>query len=188
MAAMLKRACVIVLMLTVVACGGGSNTSPTPTPTTVTIAFAGLSGLPCSGFPPVFPIASCAVNSYTESGFTVSAMSGDWRVRTDYGNPAPFIEFVSSAGTTVTGAIQITAGGATFSFKSVDLYSSTTPIPYQITGLRNSTNLFALSATVPNTFGDFKTVTNPNSTAVIDTLSIVVTNAAAACCRNPIGA
>jgi hypothetical protein len=40
---------------------------------------------------------------------------------------------------------------------------------------------------MPNTFGDFQTVTNPNATAVIDTLSIVLTSTAAAFGRNPMG-
>jgi hypothetical protein len=33
----------------------------------------------------------------------------------------------------------------------------------------------------------FATVMNPESTAVIDTLLITLTNAAAACCNNPMG-
>jgi len=74
-----------------------------------------------------------------------------------------------------------------FSFRSVDLYSSTTPIPYTMTGLRNSSTVFTLADTLPNTFGNFKTVVNPNAAALINALSIVLTNAAAPCCRNPMG-
>ena len=70
------------------------------------------------------------------------------------------------------GTIQVTGGGATFSFKSVELYASLVPIPYQITGLRNSTTVFTLADTVPNTFGNFATVVNPQGSAVIDTLVI----------------
>lgn len=149
------------------------------------ITFGGLSGLPCAGLFPASP--SCAVSSYAESGFTLSAMSGNWIVRTDYGNPGPFIQFIAEQGTTGTAEVQITAGGSTFSFTSVDLYSSTTTIPYRITGSRNSASVFVLSDTVPNTFGDFKTVINPNGSAVIDSLSIVLTNPAQVCCRNPTG-
>ena len=118
----------------------------------------------------------------------MSAMSGDWVVRSDYGHPVPFVEFVSAPGTTVTGEMRVTADGSPFAFTSVDLYSSTTTIPYQVTGFRNGAIVFALSDTVPNTFGDFKTVTNPNASAAIDALSIVLVNPAAPCCRNPTGA
>jgi hypothetical protein len=97
------------------------------------------------------------------------------------------MDFFAPAGTTVTGAIQVKAGGATFSFKSVDLYSSTTPIPYTITGLRSSTSMFTMAATLPNTFGDFATVVNPNAASMVDTLMISLSNPSAACCTNPMG-
>ena len=115
-------------------------------------------------------------------------MSGDWSVRTDYGNPAPFIQFWASGGTTVFGEIRVTAAGSSpFYFKSVDLYSSTTAIPYTIKGLRNSSTVFTVTDALPHTVGDFRTVANPDSGVIIDTLSIVLTNAAASCCRNPMG-
>jgi hypothetical protein len=128
---------------------------------------------------------TAAVTSYAESTFRVSMPSGDWRARTTYGNPAPFIQFWAEAGSTVTGEIQVTATSPTY-FKSVDLYASTTPIPYVIKGLRNSAVVFTMSGTVSNTFGSFRTVSNPNA-VLIDTLSIALTNTAAACCRNPMG-
>jgi hypothetical protein len=128
-----------------------------------------------------------AVTSYTESGFTVLTSSSDWVVSTTYGNPAPFIQFRAPAGTTVTRDVQVTAGGSAFSFMSVDLYSSTTPIPYTITGLRNSTTVFTLADMVPNTFGNFRTVANPRGTDAIDTLRISISNPAAPCCTNPMG-
>jgi hypothetical protein len=75
------------------------------------------------------------------------------------------------------GTIQVTAAGATFSFKSIDLYASLVPIPYQVTGLRNSTTVFTIANTLPNTFGKFATVANPQAAAVIDTLVISLTDA-----------
>jgi hypothetical protein len=128
-----------------------------------------------------------AVSNYTESGFTIATNGSPWTVSTGFGNPAPFIEFYADAGTTATGTVTVTSSGGAFSFSSVDLYSSTTPIPYVITGVRAGATVFTLTDTVPNTFGAFKTVANPNSTASIDTLRITLTNAAAACCRNPVG-
>jgi hypothetical protein len=196
---MLKRAAIVALLLAAGACGGGDSTSspspatspsnsaaaspfnsfstsPTP-PSSGTISFAGL-GAAANRSP---------ISAYTELGFTVATTSGSWLALTSYGKPAPFIEFEVPGGTTAVGAIQITAGGATFAFRSVDLYSSTTKIPYTITGLRNSATTFTLADTVPNTFGNFKTVINPQAGAAIDTLTISLTNPAAPCCTNPVG-
>ncbi len=44
-----------------------------------------------------------------------------WITLTTYGNPQPFIEFISAAGATTTGEIRITAGGAPW-LRSVDFY------------------------------------------------------------------
>jgi hypothetical protein len=125
---------------------------------------------------------------YSESGFSVSADPGSWVGLTTYGNPAPFIQFFAAAGTTVTGQIQVSADrhGA-FSFKSVDLYSSTTQIPYTITGTRDDAIVFTIADRLPNTFGSFRTVVNPHGTDIIDTLTISLSNPSAPCCTNPMG-
>jgi hypothetical protein len=180
---MLKRACVFVLLLTTSACSGGNSTttspsnsaatsrssstitspsvtSPSPTPTSGTITFGGFAAT----------ANGSAVTTYTESGFTVLATSGNWMVDT-YGNPGPSMIFKSTAG-----AIQVTAGGAAFGFTSIDLYSSTTTIPYTITGLRNSKTTFTMANTLPNTFGNFVTVINSQSADMVDTLVISLTN------------
>jgi hypothetical protein len=150
------------------------STPPAP-PGTVVISFNGLAA------------NRAPVATYAESGFTVSTTSGTWEAITTYGNPAPFIQFGASPGTTVRGEANVTAGGSTFTFRSVNLYSSTTPIPYTIRGLRGGRTVFTVTNTIPNTFGQFRTVVNPEATDVIDTLSIVLTNAAAPCCGNPMG-
>jgi lectin-like protein len=128
-----------------------------------------------------------SVSTYTESELNVVAGQADWTAVTTYGNPAPFVQFMAAAGSSVAGQVRVTAGGASFTFKSVDLYSSTTPIPYTFTGLLGSTPVFSVTATQPPTFGAFATVVNPQSAAVIDTMVITLTNAAAACCSNPMG-
>ncbi len=69
----------------------------------------------------------------------------------------------------------------------MDTYSSTTPIPYVLTGLLNGSSLFSVSAVQPNTFGAFVTVVNPSSGVLIDTLLIELSNPATACCGNPVG-
>jgi hypothetical protein len=115
---------------------------------------------------------------YTESGFTVSPTSVGWGSSTGYGNPAPFIEFISSAAGAVAGTIQVTEGGAAFGFESVDLYSSVTPIPYTFVGLRNCSTVFMETNIVPNTYGNFQTVLGQHPTSLIDTLTITLTNPA----------
>ena len=78
----------------------------------------------------------------------------------------------------------MSAGGAPFRFQSVDLYSSVTTIPYVITGILNSTTVFVAQATLGNTFGAFVTVQNPQSTTVVDSLVIRLSNSVAG---NPMG-
>jgi hypothetical protein len=53
------------------------------------------------------------LTTFVESGFTVSAASGNWQTFIEYGNPAPFIEFIRQADQPATSAsIQVTAGGS----------------------------------------------------------------------------
>jgi hypothetical protein len=196
---MVKRACVFVVMIAAAGCAGADrtttpapgtpsigaltapsnsfSTAPGATPTAGTIAFDGLAA---AG-------DGATVTSYSELGFSIVATSGSWTVWTRYGRPAPFIQFSAAAGSTVTGSIQVTAGGATFGFASVDFYASTTKIPYTITGSRNAVTAFTIADTLGNTFGNFRTVVNPKAGATIDTLTITLTNPAAPCCANPMG-
>jgi hypothetical protein len=120
------------------------------------------------------------LSTYTEAGFTASVLSGSWAssgaAPFGSGSPAPFIQFLSQPNQETTGAIQVTSGGSPFTFGSVDLYSSVTPIPYAITGSLNSTQVFSLQGTIPNTFGNFAIVANPQANALIDKLTITLTN------------
>lgn len=127
------------------------------------------------------------VSSYTESGFTVAAVTGAWEALTTYGLPGPSIIFRTPAGAESSAQITITSGGTEFRFVSVDLYSSITPIPYVFTGLKNGTTVFSVTGTEPNTFGNFVTVANPQSAALIDTLSITLSNPVTDCCDNSMG-
>jgi len=136
----------------------------------ITIDFNGLSGSNGSAF-----------TNYTESGFTVSSVSGSWLVGQNYGDPPPFLY----AEGTSTATIAVRDGGNGFSFSSIDLYSSITTIPYTFTGFGNNNMLFTVSGTVPNTFGNFALVTNPDSTVTIDTLDVTLTNPLALV--NPVG-
>jgi hypothetical protein len=141
-------------------------------PTTITFA-----GLVINGEP---------VASYTEAGFTVLATMADWQARTDYGHPAPFIQFKAPVVSPTTGQITVTAGGSPFSMTSVDLYSSITAIPYVFEGFRNGTPVFTVAGTQPQTFGNFATVLNPRASDIIASLVIRLTNPPP-CCGNPVG-
>lgn len=127
-----------------------------------------------------------AFSNITESGVTITTVSASWESLTTYGNPSPFIQFIRPAGPSTVGELAVTAGAAPFMFQSIDLYSSTTTIPYEIVGIRNGATLFVVSGTVPNTFGAFATVTNPQPTTLVDTLRVRLTNPATGG-NNPVG-
>jgi hypothetical protein len=179
---------IVVAAVTVVAsgCNSGSPTEPQPQPVTPrevsgTISFANAGP------------ANAPISSHSESGFVVQFRSGTWEVWTNYGNPAPFPIFVSPRGAGGIGEIRITAGGAVFSFKSVDLYSSLTPIPYVAVGTRAAAKEVEFGDTLPavgvvgNTFGAFRTVMNPSTGRLVDTLTLTLTNPAPPFSDNPMG-
>jgi hypothetical protein len=156
----------------------GSDCSTTVAAGRVTITFGGLL------------VNGAPVAAYAESGFTLVATDGNWET-SGYGHPEPAIIFLMDPlGVETSAAIRVTAGGTTFRFVSVDVYSSVTPIPYVFTGLRDSVTVFSVAATEPNTFGNFATVLNPESADLIDTLLITLTNTPpiSGCCEtNPMG-
>jgi len=125
--------------------------------------------------------------TYVEFGFTISSVSGDWVTSTTYGNPQPFIQFTSPAGATTTGEISITADGMPFWLRSVDLYSSTTRIPYVIEGFLSSEPTFTVIDVLGNTFGNFARTPNPRADVPVDHLRIRLSNPSATCCSNPMG-
>ena len=145
--------------------------SPIPDPGNVVITFAGGAG---------------ALTTFVQSGFTITATSASWFF-SSYGVPGPSAQFSTGAGITTQGEVMIAAGGPRFQFKSVDVYSSTTRIPYTFTGFVGSATVFAVSGEQGNTFGDFVTVPNTQASASIDALLIRLTNPAAPCCSNPMG-
>src|SRR5918994_893410 len=128
--------------------------------------------------------------AYGESGFTMVSTDRNWET-SGYGHPEPAMLFLMDPlGVETSAAIRVTAGGTTFRFVSVDVYSSVTPIPYVFTGLRDSATVFSVAATESNTFDNFATVLNPESTDLIDTLLITLTNTPpiSGCCEtNPMG-
>ena len=194
-----------VLLLTVVAgCAGQATTPLSPTSTSVS---SSASSSPSSPAPAVDPgtsqptansgpcvvgfselqVNGAAFTTQTACGLTIAAAGASWQASTTYGYPAPFVQFVSPAGTTTTGEVNVTAASGTFAFASVDIYSSTTKIPYEITGLAKGAVVFTLASTQNNTFGNFATISSPNAAVPIDTLRIRLTNPSAPCCANPVG-
>jgi hypothetical protein len=126
-------------------------------------------------------------SSHAESGFTISVVSADWIALTTYGNPQPFIEFIGPAGVTMTGELRVTAGGAPFWLNSIDVYSSTTKIPYVIEGFLNSELMFSVVDVVGNTFGAFARRSNPKADVPVKEIRIRLSNPSAPCCGNPMG-
>ena len=108
-------------------------------------------------------------------------------VSTTYGRPAPFIQFFSPSGPTTSAEIRVTANGSAFKFSSIDLYSSITPIPFEISGFRNGTLVFRLTGTQGNTFGNFATIPTQTPDALVDTLFVRLSNPLVPCCPNPMG-
>ena len=151
----------------------GSTTAPSAPTGVTTLAFGALS-------------ADGPITIYGENGYWISA-AGPWQAKATFGNPAPMIQFITPGGVTNTASVQVFATNhALFTFRSVDVYSSITPIPYVISGTRDFATVWALSDTVPNTFGTFRTISNTHVADVIDTLTIELTNPST-CCSNPMG-
>ncbi|MGZ3444191.1 MAG: hypothetical protein ACXWLG_00760, partial [Myxococcaceae bacterium] len=145
------------------ACGGSRSSPAVPIPDFLVASTPAGASTPCPaiGFDDA-GAAAAPVTTYTRCGFTVTGTTPNWTVWTGYGKPAPFIGFMSAPGETTTGEIRVTAGAGKFTFQSVEVYSSTTPIPYVITGFANSAPVFAIQGTQGNTFGNFATISNPN--------------------------
>lgn len=184
----LRLAAVAVASLILCSCGGSSPNPSAPSEPAPSLGVTPQPALPCPviGFDDL-QTRGGAFSTYTACGFTVTPTTSNWTVSTTYGRPAPFIQFMATAGTTTAGEIMVTAGGAKFTFQSVDVYSSTTPIPYVITGIAVPTTVFSIQKTQGNTFGNFATVVNPQPATPIDVLLIRLTNPAAPCCSNPMG-
>lgn len=130
--------------------------------------------------------------SYTEGGATVTPVSGGWTFN-GYGNPGPatvFPGFSYGAGTTA-GELAVTFGGGLFTFATVDVYSSVTPIPWEFTGYRKQVSVFTAAGQQGNTFGRFVTTANPRASEPIDRLVIKLTQPAnttcMTCSNNPMG-
>lgn len=124
--------------------------------------------------------------SHTESGLTVETVSGPWR-----SGPALISQNPNNL-LPLDSVLKVTAAAnAAFRLASARLYSSVTPIPYVIRGVRNNVTVYSAAGTVPNTFGNYATVPNPHADIAVDAVFITVTNPASpvcpTCAGNPVG-
>jgi hypothetical protein len=194
----------VLIAVVTAACGSSSSTPTTPTPsapTDVTTAPPAPAPAPApvpTPAPPAVPPGPCSIGF---EGFTINGApagthsacgvhvipNGAWHAVTTYGVPPPFIQFMAPGGSTTTGDVTLQSPDGLFTFTSVDVYSSTTKIPYEITGSAGGTLVFAFHDVVGNTFGLFATVVNPHRGAAVDTVRIRLSNPAAPCCNNPVG-
>ena len=176
------------LLTAATGCGGSqpSTASPSPIVTSNASQPPAAAGACVIGFDDL-RIDRGSFASYSACGLSVAATAATWQVSTSYGHPAPFVQFLSAAGSTTVGEVVVTATAGAFAFTSLDIYSSTTKIPYEITGSANRVALFTIAKVQGNTYGDFATIVNPQPSTPIDTLTIRLTNAAAPCCSNPLG-
>jgi len=150
------------ILLAALVCG----LSGTPALAT-TIDFNGLGGASGSAF-----------TGYSEAGYLVTPQTSNWLVGQGFGDPPPYIYFNTPGGPTTSATIAITDGGSAFTFSGLDVYSSITQIPWTFTGLMNGQQVFTISGTEPNTFGNFAEVLNAFDTDLITTLEITLSSTA----------
>ena len=172
--------------------GGGVACSPTAPAPAVPAVLGSSGSAPAGAIEPGtltfegLTSNGATVSEYSERGFALKFSGATWTQWPNYGNPGPSAIFKVDGGASATGTVEVSSGGQAFTFQSVDLYSSTTKIPYRIVGLRGGTGVFSLEGQLPNTFGKFAGVQS-SANAPIDTLRITLTNNAAPCCSNPMG-
>jgi hypothetical protein len=142
---------------------------------TATQNFSLAPGTPCPalGFDDL-TVEFATVTTSSMCGLTLRTTLASWFMST-YGRPGPALHFQAN-GSPVQGEVQVTAGGQRFRFLSADLYSSVTRIPYTFTGILGSATVFTVTDTQGNTFGNFVTVANPQSSVFVDSLVIRLTN------------
>jgi len=127
-----------------------------------------------------------AYTLYAEANFHVNVRTGSWTFNTNDGNPSPFVQFMTPAGTTASGELIVVPPVTLFHFNSVDIYSSTTDVSFEISATRPGGSAFVFTGTVSNPMGTFVRVTNPYSAITLDQLFIKLTGTSG-CCDNPVG-
>jgi hypothetical protein len=113
-------------------------------------------------------------STYSENGFTVTAIQGSWSRAFLFGNPIPAIFCNQCA----PGTVAITDGGAPFTFASVDLGNAQSSVDtFIIQGFRLGSMVFSQSGslTLANSFQTFASI---DPTVLMDNLTISLTSSA----------
>jgi hypothetical protein len=137
----------------------GSLVSTAASATTIT--FSGLAGANAT------PVAT-----YTEGGFNVTTIVGQFFQGQAFGNPVPSIFAGPLFGGPTTDAIEVAqTAGVPFTFSALDLATANASTAYTFTGLLHGAPVFSVNDTVspPQVFN---TVLSGVSADVIDTLVI----------------
>jgi hypothetical protein len=110
-------------------------------------------------------------STYTENGYTVGAIAGEWKIAKIFGRPAPDVFCAGcDPGTLVV-------EGPLFTFESVDI-GNATPCCFgvSLTGFRNGVEVYSQTATSPG-FGMFETVNSLEPNQLMNRLLITVNTA-----------
>jgi hypothetical protein len=108
---------------------------------------------------------------HSEGGFTVTPITGDWRVGQLFGDPVPSIFGVPP--TLATVRVTDTVSGL-FNFSSVNLAGITSSTAtYTVEGFRNNGSVLVTSGTL-NIADVFFNITSPNPATVLDRLDIAI--------------
>jgi hypothetical protein len=123
------------------------------------------------GFNSIAGADGSAFTSHSEGGFSVSAVSGTWKVGLSSGNPAPSI--YGEPPTLGVARVTDTTTGL-FTFSSVDLagFGSTTST-YTIEGFRNNGSVYSTGGTL-NILNAWFTIPSPNPGIILDRLDISI--------------
>ena len=111
--------------------------------------------------------------SYTEDGYTVASTVGIWHVGKNFGDPIPNL-FSSNAFSALGYGLEVTKGGAAFTFAGLDISPNQGIETYTFTGWLNGIQQFVFSGQTPQSSFNFYTFANAFSTTVIDDLDILV--------------
>jgi hypothetical protein len=139
--------------------------------------------LPGSNGTPIAPY-------YQEDEFWLIPHSGgDQWLKSTYGKPGPSAIFNRERGEPEqwAGMHVFPFDTDPFQFRSIDLYSSVTPIPYRFLGYFDGILMFDISGTMGNSFGQFATLTNPLAETWLHVLYVELVNPYVAFGGNPVG-
>jgi hypothetical protein len=112
---------------------------------------------------------------HSEAGFTVTPTAGSVFQALIYGNPIPSI-YDGPVGQPSAAAIQVTQGGAQFTFNSVDYSSNNGDARYSIQGFNGASMAYNDTGVLAGTFAPFtfSTLAGAHTAVAIDRLVITI--------------